>query len=97
MVVTNHKRFSAACDVEDKLNHCISREVAADLTGTFTFLYSNSLLVLFISCNWETRFRHEFFSYYYSGICWQSWDVRIRGHCFRDFMHFVFEVPAIFT
>jgi hypothetical protein len=30
--------------------------------------WSNSLLVLFISCNWETGFGHEVIAYYYSGI-----------------------------
>ena len=47
MVVTNHKRFSAACDVEDMLNHCVSLEVAADTRGTFTFLIEFSARVIY--------------------------------------------------
>jgi len=47
MVVTNHKRFSAACDVEDMLNHCVSLEVAADTRGTFTFLIEFSAGVIY--------------------------------------------------
>jgi hypothetical protein len=35
MVVTNHKCFCAACDVEEMANHYISREVAADVIVTF--------------------------------------------------------------
>jgi len=43
--------------------------------------WSNSLLVLFISCNWEAGFRHEFIAYYYSGI-YEGWNFNSGNYLF---------------